>query len=129
MNATRRALVVDDNAMNRRLVRAVLGQVGHIVAEAEDLVGARTELDREIPDVILLDVQLRGESGLELLAELRATARLRHVAVIAFTAFAMGGDRERFLDAGFDGHITKPIATRTFAADVEAIVQQKKGAH
>ncbi len=128
MNENRRALVVDDNAMNRRLVRAILGRVGHDVAEAEDLCGARTELDKQIPDVILLDVQLRGESGLDFLAELRTKERLRDVAVIAFTAHAMGGDRERFLGAGFDGHITKPIATRTFVDDIEAILQQKKAA-
>ena len=63
----------------------------------------------EGPDLVLLDISLRGMDGLEVLQHIRAHARLPKLPVIALTAHAMAGDRERFLAAGFDGYLTKPI--------------------
>ena len=69
--------------------------------------------------LILLDIQLRGPSGFDVLRSLRAQPTLASVPVVAVTAFAMVGDRERILAAGFDGYLTKPIEPETFVADVE----------
>jgi CheY-like chemotaxis protein len=114
----RRILVVEDNRANRMLVSIVLRAAGFEVAEAIDAWQAIAHLDREIPDLILMDLQLPGMDGLDLTRRLRADPRYGEVVIVAFTAFAMKGDEERGLLAGCDGYITKPIDTRTFAATV-----------
>lgn len=100
--------VVEDNADNRLLVQAMLEDQFQVV-EYEDGQEALEGLRTERPDLVLLDISLPGMDGLEILREIRADGRLRDLPVIALTAHAMAGDRERFLDAGFDGYLTKPI--------------------
>ena len=118
----RRFLVVDDNAMNRRLVLAVLAHSGCEATEAETLEAARAELARARPDALLLDIQLQaGDDALAFVRELRAEPATSGLLIVALTAFAMTGDRERFLEAGFDGYLSKPIGVRTFLSDLEAI--------
>ena len=100
--------VVEDNADNRLLVGAILGEQYRVLEYAsgpEALAGMR----REPPDLVLLDVSLPGMDGTELLRHLRADARLRGLPVVALTAHAMAGDRERYLDLGFDHYLAKPI--------------------
>lgn len=109
-----RILVVDDNEMNLKLVRVVLEPAGHEVRTAVDGASARSELARARPDLILMDVQLAGESGLELTRQLKADEATRGIPVVALTALAMRGDAERALEVGCDGYITKPIDTRSF---------------
>jgi CheY-like chemotaxis protein len=75
-------------------------------------------LARKSPDVILMDVQLPGLDGLTFAQQLKAEAATAHIPIIALTALAMAGDRERTLAAGCDGYIAKPINTRTFASEV-----------
>jgi CheY-like chemotaxis protein len=120
-----RVLVVEDNVMNRALFRDVLRHRGHVVVEAQTMDEARAELAGEPPDVILLDIQIPGGSGELLLQEIRRDQRLVAVPVVAVTAYAMRGDRERFLALGFDGYMSKPIDTRTFAAEVESHLREK----
>ncbi len=85
---------------------------------ARDLDEARRALQAEAPDVVLMDMSLKGADGLELVAELRADPRLRALPVLALTAHAMRGDRERFLAAGCDGYIAKPIDVKSFVPEV-----------
>ena len=113
-------LLVEDNALNQELTRDLLEMAGHSVTVADDGDMLRAFVSRDIaPDIILMDVLLPGADGVSLLRELRAISRFRGIPVVAVTAQALAGDQQRFLDAGFDGVLTKPIDTRTFVADVE----------
>jgi CheY-like chemotaxis protein len=107
-----------------KLCRAVLAARGHVVT---GLAGGEALLDvarTERPDAILLDIQLPGEDGFALLARLRASG-LRLPPVIALTAHAMTGDRERALTAGFDAYLTKPIDVASFAQTIETYVTNR----
>jgi two-component system cell cycle response regulator DivK len=119
-------LIVEDNPLNLVLFRAVLRKNGHAIIEAEDVANGARSLRPDL-DVVLLDIQLPDGSGEDLLALIRARADLRHLPVVAVTANAMRGDRERFLHAGFDHYITKPIDTRTFCGEVEALATRLAG--
>lgn len=100
--------VVEDNPDNRLLVEAMLDDL-YQLTEYEDGASALDGLRRERPNLVLLDISLPGMDGVEVLREIRDDGGLRNLPVIALTAHAMAGDRERFLDAGFDGYLTKPI--------------------
>ena len=118
----RDVLIVEDNRQNLELVQFLLEEVGHHVRSATDALGARAELERRVPDLVLMDMQLPGTDGLELVAELRGDRRFRHLPIVALTAHALRGDRERFLAGGCDGYIAKPIDVATFALQVEALM-------
>jgi two-component system cell cycle response regulator DivK len=90
------------------------------VRSANDARQAREALARELPDLVLMDMQLPGMDGLDLVAELRRQERYRRLPIVALTAHALRGDRERFLAGGCDGYIAKPIDVAAFAAQVEA---------
>jgi CheY-like chemotaxis protein len=122
-----RILVVEDNALNRRLVRDVLELGGHEVHEACTVDDARALLAEATFDVVVMDIQVPGGGGLSLLREMRGQQRLAEVPVVAVTASSMHGDRERLLQAGFDGYLSKPIDTRTFAASIVAFVREERG--
>jgi two-component system, cell cycle response regulator DivK len=104
--------VVEDNADNRLLVEAILDG-RYRLAEYETGPEALEGLRRSPPDLALLDISLPGMDGVELLREIRADRELARLPVVALTAHAMSGDRARFLDAGFDGYVTKPIVDET----------------
>jgi CheY-like chemotaxis protein len=93
--------VVEDNADNRLLLGAILRDRYQIV-EYENGPDALEGLARSLPDLVLLDISLPGMDGNEILSEIRRDGRMRHLPIIALTAHAMAGDRERFLDAGFN---------------------------
>lgn len=100
--------LVEDNPDNRLLVRAILEDLYEIV-EYETGNEALTGLQQERPDLVLLDISLPGMDGTEVLRLIRADAGLKSLPVVALTAHAMAGDREKFLSAGFDDYLTKPI--------------------
>ena len=102
-------LVVEDNEKNMKLFRDVLQATGYRTLEAT--AGARAvELATEHrPDVVLMDIQLPDIDGVDVLGRLRADDRTASIPVLALTAQAMQGDRERFLAAGFDGYVSKPV--------------------
>ena len=104
-----RVLVVEDNEMNMKLLRDVLVASGYRALEATR--GAQAvELARQhVPDLVLMDVQLPDVDGVEVLRRIRTDVRTAFLPVVAVTAQAMDGDRERFLRAGFDGYLPKPI--------------------
>jgi CheY-like chemotaxis protein len=107
-----RIAVVEDNADNRLLLQAILDGLYDLV-EYENGIDALAGLDAELPDLVLLDISLPGMDGNEILARIRADAKLRRLPVIALTAHAMAGDREKYLAAGFNDYITKPIVDET----------------
>lgn len=104
--------VVEDNADNRLLLQAILDGLYEIV-EYENGVDALAGLARSLPDLVLLDISLPGMDGNEILARIRGDEKLRALPVIALTAHAMSGDREKYLAAGFNDYITKPIVDET----------------
>jgi CheY-like chemotaxis protein len=100
--------VIEDNADNRLLVSAMLEgryRLTEYASGAEALAG----LEASLPDLVLLDISLPEMDGTEVLRRIRVHPALRHLPVIALTAHAMAGDRERYLAAGFDDYVTKPI--------------------
>ena len=100
--------VVEDNADNRLLLQALLAD-RYQLTEYENGADALAGIGRSRPDLVLLDISLPGMDGTEILQRLRSDASLRTLPVIALTAHAMAGDKEKFLAAGFDDYVTKPI--------------------
>ena len=121
-------LIVEDNPANLMLAGAVLRRAGHRITEARSAEEAVERLRVATPDVILMDVQLPGQDGLELTRRLKRGPTTEEVIVIALTAHAMKEDRARALDAGCDGYIAKPINTRTLAEEINAVVHSARAA-
>ncbi len=111
-------LVVEDNEMNMKLFRDVLQAAGYRTLEATTG-GQAVELATEhSPDLVLMDIQLPDIDGVEALGRLRADELTASMPVLALTAQAMEGDRERFLAAGFDGYLSKPVNVADLVATV-----------
>jgi two-component system cell cycle response regulator DivK len=104
-------LVVDDNPQNLKLARVLLRIEGYEVRTAVDAEEALRVLESFAPRLILMDLQLPGMDGLELTRRLKADPARRGIIVIALTAYAMKGDREKALAAGCDGYVSKPMDT------------------
>jgi len=118
--AGERILVVDDHPLNLDLARFVLEADGFIVDEAPNVDEAWARLRASSFDIALVDIQLPGSDGLSLVRAIKATPGLSDMPVIAFTAYAMQGDEQRFLAAGCDGYLAKPIDVHSFAASVRS---------
>ncbi|HTV83485.1 MAG TPA: response regulator [Acidobacteriaceae bacterium] len=104
----RRILIADDRASSRELLRLVMGRAGYEVIEAEDGLEALERARADTPDLILLDLQMPRLDGYGVLAELRREERFRTLPILALTASAMRGDREKILAAGFTDYLSKP---------------------
>jgi CheY-like chemotaxis protein len=115
-------LIVDDNPLNLKLTSVVLLSAGYQVRTAHDAEAALEMLDALHPDLILVDVQLPGLSGLELARRIKSNPATRDIVVVALTANAMRSDEQQARDAGCDGYISKPIDTRTLAQRVEEVL-------
>jgi CheY-like chemotaxis protein len=115
-------LIVEDNPDNMKLFTAVLSIRGHKVVGLPGGEQLLPTMEAERPQVVLLDIQLPGEDGFQLLEKLRTALGPGHPPVVALTAHAMSGDREKALRAGFKGYLTKPIDVSTFASSVEAFL-------
>jgi CheY-like chemotaxis protein len=115
----RQVLVVEDNEKNMKLFRDVLQAKGYTTLEATSGEDAVALAQTEEPSLVLMDVQLPGIDGIEALGRLRRDERTAAIPVLALTAQAMSGDRERFLAAGFDGYLSKPVDVVEFIHAVE----------
>lgn len=123
-----RILIVEDSPDNMKLFRTILGLKGHEVSGLPGGEGLLVAMKKGSPELVLMDIQLPGKDGFALLEEIRKSP-FAGVRVIALTAHAMTGDRERALEAGFDGYITKPIDIREFPNQVQrALEGEKSGA-
>ena len=118
-------LVVEDNDMNMQLVEYLLEEGGYTTVKAtsgeEALEVARNVVPR--PDLVLMDIHLPGMDGLSVVREMKADARTSAIPILALTAHAMRGDRDRFLESGCDGYISKPIDVKTFIASIESYLR------
>jgi two-component system cell cycle response regulator DivK len=104
-----RILLVEDNEKNMKLFRDVLLAAGYEILEATTGRKAVELASEQVPDLVLMDVRLPDLDGVETLRRLRADGHTASIPVLALTAQAMEGDRERFLAAGFDGYLSKPV--------------------
>ncbi len=119
-----RILVIEDNLANRELMVYLLTAFNHISMEAADgQVGWETA-NRECPDLILCDLQLPMMDGYTLAQHFKSSLELKRIPLIAVTAFAMVGDREKVIAAGFDGYISKPITPELFVAQIEEYLRK-----
>jgi CheY-like chemotaxis protein len=107
-----RVLIVDDNPTNLKLVAYLVKAHGYDVDTAGDAEAALTAIRANPPRVVLMDLQLPGVDGLELTRQLKADPATHDIRIIAVTAYAMKGDREKAIEAGCDDYVTKPIDTR-----------------
>lgn len=120
-------LIIEDNDMNLKLVRDVLQFNDYETAEAmtaeDGLVLARSQH----PALILLDIQLPGMDGFAALRQLRADPITKSTPVMAVTASAMEQDRQKILEAGFDGYMTKPINVKKFTEEIRTVLASNRG--
>ena len=119
--SARKILVVEDNDMNMQLVEYLLEEGGYEIVKAasgEEAL-AITRDAGTAPDLILMDIHLPGMDGLSVVRAMKTDDRTRHIPILALTAHAMRGDKDRFLEAGCDGYISKPIDVKTFISAIE----------
>src|SRR5713226_177802 len=109
--AKERILIVDDSPLNLKLARVLLAKEGYEVRTAPDGLEVLAMLDTWRPRLILMDIQMPGMDGLTLTRRLKGEPATRNIIVLALTAYAMKDDKEKTLDAGCDGYISKPIDT------------------
>jgi CheY-like chemotaxis protein len=117
-------MVADDNPFNRKVASLMLEKMGHTLVVVNDGKAAVARLADEAFDLVFMDVQMPGMDGLEATAAIRAAEEKsgRHTPVIALTAFAMKGDLERFLEAGFDGYVAKPIQSVDLSLAIDRLL-------
>jgi CheY-like chemotaxis protein len=118
MDRKLKIMVVEDHPINLKLVTDLLEIDGFEVCPCCDAESALATLNEMRPDMILMDVALPGMDGLELTRVLKADARMNGIKIVALTAFAMTTDKDKVMQAGCDGYITKPIETRKFTSQI-----------
>lgn len=119
-------LIVEDNHQNMKLLLMTLGLHGYTLLEATDGEEALDIAVRDKPDLIIMDIQLPKLSGLEVTRRLRQMPAFNHVPIIAITAYAMKGDKEKFIESGCDAYLSKPINTRELPGVVAETMQRRK---
>jgi two-component system cell cycle response regulator DivK len=118
MNNQKRILHIEDNPENRILVRRLLQAADYEVIEAENAFQAITHLRTSRPDLILMDINMPDVDGYTLTSKLKTVPGIQQIPIVAITANAMRGDREKSLRAGCDGYIEKPINIDTFIDEI-----------
>jgi CheY-like chemotaxis protein len=118
-------LVVEDNEKNRTLIRDILLYRGYEVIEAENGEKGVEQAKKHVPDLILMDIQMPVMDGFKAIAILKSDPATNSIRMIALTSFAMKGDKERFLEAGFDDYIAKPINTRALPELVKKYIKSE----
>jgi CheY-like chemotaxis protein len=120
----KKLLIADDKPTNRELMRTVLESLGYQVSEAADGLEAVRVARQEQPDVIILDLHMPGLDGFGVLAELRSEGAFAKTPIMALTASAMQGDRQRALEAGFDSYISKPVPLPKLREEVVRLLER-----
>jgi len=118
----KKVLIADDKATSRELIRTVLETLGYEITEASDGIEALRFARQVGPDLIVLDLHMPGIDGFGVITELRQDQRFSATPIMALTASAMKGDRDRALAAGFDSYVSKPIPLPELRAEVERLL-------
>jgi CheY-like chemotaxis protein len=121
-----KVMIVEDNPQNMKLIEMLLRSKSYILLKACDGEEALDMATREQPDLIVMDMQLPKMSGIEVTKRLRQIPVFRQTPIIALTAYAMRGDKERFLEAGCNTYLSKPINTRELPEIIDQMLQECK---
>jgi CheY-like chemotaxis protein len=119
-------LVIEDNELNMKLMRGILSMGDYQVIEAFDAETGIRLARKQKPFLILMDIQLPGMDGLEATRIIKTDSKLKDIAVVAITGFAMQGDREKALESGCDDYITKPFVFEDLLKIIEGYYQRKE---
>ena len=117
---------IEDNLTNRMLVKRILMVEDHTVLEAENGTEGIRVAEKELPDLILVDINMPDMDGYEVTAHLRKNPARDNVPIVALTANVLRGDRERSLEAGCDGYIQKPLDVDMLPSQVEAFLRHRR---
>ncbi|MFO0752409.1 MAG: response regulator [Thermodesulfovibrionales bacterium] len=123
MSNKAKILVVEDNPSNRELFLDLLAVGGYECIGTDKGEEALELAKREAPALVLLDIQLPGVDGLTVVKMLKAEEETKRIKVVALTAYAMRGDKEKFLDKGFDGYISKPVTVKEFLVEIKKYLE------
>ena len=118
----KKILVAEDNPASMDFLNELLTSSGYAVVKARNGTEALQKMNEEPVDLVLLDIQMPELDGYGVLHRIRADQRLAHLRVVAFTAYAMPGDKEKALAAGFDGYITKPIRAAALRQQIHELI-------
>jgi len=117
-----KVLISEDNAVNRELLRELLESRGCGVSEARDGQEALDALRQAQPDILLLDIGMPILDGFAVIGKIREDPQLRALPVLAITAYAMQGDREKIMNSGFDGYLSKPVNARSLMQEMDRLL-------
>jgi CheY-like chemotaxis protein len=120
-------LIAEDNPVNRELLRELLETRGYSVSEACNGQEALREIEKVRPDILLLDLDMPVLDGFATVRKIRENPRLASLPVLAVTAYAMQGDREKVLASGFDGYLSKPIQSRVLFEELDRLLTETGG--
>ena len=120
---TKKILIVEDNELNLKLFRDLLGANGFMTFETREGIEAISMTRSVQPDLIIMDIQLPEISGLDITRKLKADGTLRHIPVVAVTAFAMKDDEEKIMRAGCEAYLSKPIAIDDFIRTIRRLLE------
>jgi len=120
-----KVFIAEDNAVNRELLRELLESRGYTVVEACDGEEALRMIEQTQPDILLLDIGMPVLDGFAVVRQLRQNPRLSALPAVAVTAYAMQGDRERILNSGFDGYLSKPINPHSLAEELDRLLRKR----
>jgi CheY-like chemotaxis protein len=120
-----KVLIAEDNAVNRELLRELLETRGYTVLEASDGQETLDMIELTQPDLLLLDISMPVLDGFAVVRKIRENPRLAALPVVAVTAFAMQGDKEKVLNSKFDGYLSKPVNSRVLAAELDRLLSKR----
>jgi CheY-like chemotaxis protein len=123
---SQKILIVEDNPQNMRLIEMALSTENYTLLEATDGEEALGVARKELPDLIIMDIQLPKMSGLEVTKKLREIPEFNRTPIIAITAYAMKGDKEKALDAGCNAYLSKPISARDLPQLIAKMLVQRQ---
>ncbi len=118
-------LIAEDNAVNRELLRELLEVRGHTVVEACDGQEALRMIEQTRPDLLLLDIGMPLMDGMGVIRNVRESSRFASLPVVAVTAYAMQGDREKILSSKFDGYLSKPVNARALGEELDRLLSKR----
>jgi CheY-like chemotaxis protein len=122
-----KVLIAEDNAVNRELLRELLEMRGYTVVEACDGEEALRMIEQTQPDLLLLDIGMPVLDGFAVVRKIRQNPRLAPLPVVAVTAYAMQGDREKILNSKFDGYLSKPVDSRSLSEELDRLLSKPAG--